>query len=63
MMAQALQSQEPARPLEIDHIIPKARGGTDAEANLWLACRMCHSFKRTPITARAPHWCHRHVGC
>ena len=40
--------------LEIDHIIPKARGGTDAEANLWLACRMCNSFKRTQITARDP---------
>jgi len=31
--------------LEIDHMIPKARGGTDEEANLWLACRMCNSFK------------------
>ena len=40
--------------LEIEHIIPKARGGTDAEANLWLACRMCNSFKRTQITGRDP---------
>jgi hypothetical protein len=40
--------------LEIDHLNPKARGGTDAEANLWLACRMCNSFKRTQITARDP---------
>ena len=24
--------------LEIDHIIPKAKGGTDDEKNLWLAC-------------------------
>ena len=40
--------------LEIDHIIPKARGGTDEEANLWLACRMCNSFKNTQVTARDP---------
>ena len=40
--------------LEIDHLIPKARGGTDEEANLWLACRMCNSFKRTQVTARDP---------
>jgi HNH endonuclease len=40
--------------LEIDHIIPKVRGGTDEEANLWLACRMCNSFKRTQIATRDP---------
>jgi len=32
-------------PLEIDHIIPQARGGADDEDNLWLACRLCNSFK------------------
>ena len=32
-------------PLEIDHIVPTARGGTDDEENLWLACRMCNGFK------------------
>ncbi len=26
-------------PLEIDHIIPRARGGSDAEDNLLLSCR------------------------
>lgn len=31
--------------LEIDHIIPRAHGGTDAEENLWLACRACNLFK------------------
>jgi 5-methylcytosine-specific restriction endonuclease McrA len=31
--------------LEIDHIIPKAIGGTDREENLWLSCRMCNAFK------------------
>lgn len=31
--------------LEIEHIIPKAAGGTDCEENLWLACRLCNSYK------------------
>jgi 5-methylcytosine-specific restriction endonuclease McrA len=29
-------------PLEIEHIIPRADGGSDEEENLWLACRMCN---------------------
>ncbi|HQU84313.1 MAG TPA: HNH endonuclease signature motif containing protein [Pyrinomonadaceae bacterium] len=32
-------------PLEIEHILPQAAGGTDDEENLWLACRVCNSFK------------------
>lgn len=32
-------------PLEIEHLMPTARGGTDEEENLWLACRMCNNFK------------------
>jgi hypothetical protein len=31
--------------LEIEHIIPIARGGTDEADNLWLACRLCNSYK------------------
>ncbi len=31
--------------LEIEHIIPKAGGGTDDEENLWLACRLCNNAK------------------
>ena len=31
--------------LEIEHIIPKAAGGTDDEDNLWLACRLCNNAK------------------
>lgn len=44
--------------LEIEHIIPKALGGTDDEENLWLSCRLCNSFKgiqthgQDPITNR-----------
>jgi hypothetical protein len=45
-------------PLEIDHIIPRARKGSDAEDNLWLSCRACNLFKgqqthgRDPLTGR-----------
>lgn len=31
--------------LEIDHIIPRAAGGSDDEGNLWLACRLCNNAK------------------
>jgi 5-methylcytosine-specific restriction endonuclease McrA len=31
--------------LEIEHIVPRAKGGTDDETNLWLACRACNLFK------------------
>lgn len=31
--------------LEIDHIIPESRGGTNDENNLCLACPMCNSHK------------------
>jgi hypothetical protein len=33
--------------LEIEHIVPKARGGTDNEDNLWLARRLCNNTKGT----------------
>lgn len=53
--------------LEIEHIIPKAKGGTDDEENLWLACRLCNGYKgittheRDPVTGRRvklfnPRW-------
>lgn len=44
--------------LEIEHIVPRAAGGTDDEENLWLACRSCNAFKsnqthgRDPLTGR-----------
>jgi len=40
--------------LEIDHIIPKARGGSDDEDNLWLACRLCNNAKRTQVSGTDP---------
>ena len=32
-------------PLEIDHIIPEAAGGSSDETNLWLACPRCNRHK------------------
>jgi 5-methylcytosine-specific restriction endonuclease McrA len=40
--------------LEIDHIIPKAVGGSDDEENLWLACRLCNGYKGVQVQARNP---------
>jgi 5-methylcytosine-specific restriction endonuclease McrA len=40
--------------LEIDHIIPEARGGANDESNLWLACPMCNSRKADRMSAQDP---------
>lgn len=40
--------------LEIEHIIPKAAGGSDDEENLWLACRLCNSYKGIQTEAKDP---------
>jgi hypothetical protein len=31
--------------LEIEHIMPRAKGGTSEESNLWLSCPLCNRFK------------------
>jgi hypothetical protein len=36
--------------LEIEHIVPIAKGGTDDEENLWLSCRDCNSYKSSKVT-------------
>lgn len=41
--------------LEIDHLIPRAIGGTDDEDNLWLACRLCNSYKGIQTHGKDPH--------
>jgi hypothetical protein len=41
--------------IEIDHIYPLSLGGTNDEANLWLACRLCNGYKSDQIDAIDPH--------
>jgi hypothetical protein len=41
-------------PLEIEHIIPLAHGGTDVETNLWLACPLCNSHKSDKMSGIDP---------
>jgi hypothetical protein len=41
-------------PFEVEHIIPRAAGGIDDEANLALACRSCNSSKFQATTASDP---------
>ncbi|HEV3339158.1 MAG TPA: HNH endonuclease signature motif containing protein [Pirellulales bacterium] len=31
--------------LEIEHIVPRSKGGTSDESNLWLSCPLCNRFK------------------
>ncbi|MBI5080711.1 MAG: HNH endonuclease [Chloroflexi bacterium] len=41
-------------PLEIEHIIPSSREGTNDEENLWVACARCNRFKSSQIEAVDP---------
>ena len=53
--AYCLSSQRYANSkLEIEHIIPKAIGGSDDELNLCLACRLCSSYKSIQTEAVDP---------
>src|SRR5260370_694474 len=40
--------------LEIDHIIPRSKGGTNDEANLRLSCPLCNRSKADRVSARDP---------
>lgn len=41
-------------PLEVDHLIPRSRGGPTREDNLWLACSYCNDYKGTKTVAEDP---------
>jgi 5-methylcytosine-specific restriction endonuclease McrA len=46
-------------PLEIEHIIPEALGGSSEVANLWLACPRCNRYKGVQthaIDAQTGQW-------
>ena len=40
--------------LEIEHIIPISKGGSDDESNLWLACPICNRHKAHKVTGIDP---------
>ena len=40
--------------LEIEHILPISKGGSNDESNLWLACPLCNRYKSDKTTALDP---------
>jgi hypothetical protein len=42
-------------PLEVEHIIPKSRGGTNQISNLTLACNSCNTHKGTKTASEFGH--------
>jgi hypothetical protein len=40
--------------LEIEHIVPRALGGSDDESNLWLSCSLCNRCKSSQVSAIDP---------
>jgi hypothetical protein len=40
--------------LQIEHIIPVARGGSSDETNLWLSCPLCNGAKGDRVSALDP---------
>jgi hypothetical protein len=41
-------------PLEIEHLVPRSRGGLTVVENLWLACRLCNAHKSDRTHIRDP---------
>lgn len=37
--------------LEIEHLLPRSKGGDDTEDNLWLSCSLCNRYKGAQISA------------
>jgi hypothetical protein len=40
--------------LEIEHLIPRARGGSSDEDNLWVSCPLCNRYKGDQTLAADP---------
>ena len=40
--------------LEVEHIVPRSRGGRTERANLWVACATCNRFKGAQTEAIDP---------
>ncbi len=41
-------------PFEVEHVIPRSRGGSDDGANLALACRSCNLYKSAQMSQVDP---------
>ena len=41
-------------PMEVEHILPEALGGSTTEDNLWLACPLCNRHKGQRTMAEDP---------
>jgi len=41
-------------PLTLEHLRPKARGGSDEDENIWLSCRLCNEKKGALFEAADP---------
>ena len=48
-----IKGGRPTAAQEVDHIIPKADGGTDDDENLQAICRECHKVKTQQEAAKA----------
>ena len=48
------QERITGQPLDVDHIIPEARGGPTEEENLWLMCGKCNQYKGDAVIAPDP---------
>jgi hypothetical protein len=40
--------------LEVEHLVPRAKGGSDEEENLWLSCSLCNRYKGAQVSAIDP---------
>lgn len=45
LCVKCIEKGEPRRAEEVDHIIPRSRGGSDDQSNLMSLCSRCHSIK------------------
>jgi len=47
-----------ARGVDVDHVIPRERGGRDVDANLETLCKACHASKTRHDQPRDPRYVH-----
>jgi hypothetical protein len=40
--------------LEVEHLVPRAKGGSNEEDNLWLSCSLCNRYKGAQISVIDP---------